>query len=75
MALLYLVLDSLTIYYGRQVSLIFESRTQNKFDSSNEMSSKLTILSYSIGGLFLLKGLSGLLTGITILDPTQYPNI
>ena len=29
------------------------------------MSSKLTILSYSIGGLFLLKG----------LDPTQYPNI
>ena len=75
MALLYLVLDSLTIYYGRQVSLIFESRTQNKFVSSNEMSSKLTILSYSIGGLFLLKGLSGLLTGITILDPTQYPNI
>ena len=75
MALLYLVLGSLTIYYGRQVSLIFKSRTQNQFDSSNEMSSKLTILSYSIGGLFLLKGLSGLLTGITILDPTKYPNI
>ena len=62
MALLYLVLGSLTIYYGRQVSLIFQAKTQNKFDTTNEMSNKLSILSYSIGGLFLVKGLSGLLT-------------
>ena len=75
MALLYLVLGSLTIYYGRQVSLIFQAKTQNKFDTTNEMSNKLSILSYSIGGLFLVKGLSGLLTGITILDPTKYPNV
>jgi hypothetical protein len=63
MAVLYLVLGTMIIYFGRQVSFIFESKTQNKFDSSNDMSHKLSILSNSIGGLFVIKGITGVLTG------------
>ena len=39
------------------------------------MGKKVKTLSFSIGGLFILKGFSGLFTGISILDPREYPNI
>ena len=75
MAVLYLVLGSMIIYFGRQVSFIFESKTQNKFDPSNDMSHKLSILSNSIGGLFVIKGITGVLTGGNFLTISSYPNI
>lgn len=75
MALLYLVLGSIIIYYGNKVSLFFQLKTQNKFDAANELRNRISILSYSLGGLFLLKGLSGLLTGLTLLNSTTIPNI
>lgn len=76
MACLYLVLGTITIYYGRKVQEIFSNLTQNKFDSSNEMSYKLYILSNSIGGLFLIKGLSGVLSAFGyISNQNKYQNV
>lgn len=56
------------IYYGEKIALVVMSRQYNTFDPSNDMSYKLRILSLSIGGLFLLKSLSGLLTGLKFFD-------
>ena len=75
MAMLYLVLGSIIIYFGSKVSSIFQEKAQNNYDSSNEMSNKLSKLSFSIGGLFLIKGLSGLLTAINAINPTKHPNV
>lgn len=56
------------IYYGEKIALVVINRQYNTFDPSNDMSYKLRILSVSIGGLFLLKSLAGLLTGLQFFD-------
>ena len=72
MALLYLVLGSVIIYFGNKVSQIFKSKSQqNNFDS-NERDNNLGLMSYSIGGLFLLKGVSGVLGGLGAYDPPNH---
>ena len=75
MAMLYLVLGSIIIYFGSKLSSIFQEKAQNNYDSSNQMGNKLSVLSFSIGGLFIVKGLSGLLTAVNAINPTKYPNV
>jgi uncharacterized membrane protein len=75
MAMLYLVLGSIIIYFGSKLSSIFQEKAQNNYDSSNQMGNKLSVLSFSIGGLFIIKGLSGLLTAVNAINPTKYPNV
>ena len=77
MALLYLILGSITVYFGRKVSEILkhEQIDNNNSEIKNPMSSRISLLSYSIGGLFLIKGLSGVLTGITLIQIKTFPNI
>ena len=77
MALLYLILGSITVYFGRKVSELLkqEQIDNNNSEIRNPMSSRISILSYSIGGLFLIKGLSGVLTGITLIQIQTFPNI
>ena len=72
MALLYLVLGSVIIYFGKKVSEIFKSKSQqNNFDT-NERDKNLGFMSFSIGGLFLLKGVSGVLGGLGAYDPPNH---
>ena len=72
MALLYLILGSIIIYFGNKVSQIFKSKSQqNNFDS-NDRDNNLGLMSYSIGGLFLLKGVSGVLGGLGAYDPPNH---
>ena len=72
MALLYLVLGSVIIYFGKRVSEIFRSKSQqNNFDTS-ERDKNLGFMSFSIGGLFLLKGVSGVLGGLGAYDPPNH---
>lgn len=71
MAILYLVLGSIIIYYGKKVSEIFQSTTQNTFDS-NDKYKRFTFISFSIGSLFLIKGISGVLGGIGAYDPKNH---
>lgn len=72
MAILYLVLGSVIIYFGKKVSEIFKIKSQqNNFDS-NERDNNLGFLSYSIGGLFLLKGVSGVIGGLGAYDPPNH---
>ena len=72
MALLYLVLGSVIIYFGKKVSEIFKSKSQqNNFDA-NESYKNLGFMSFSIGGLFLLKGISGVLGGLGAYDPPNH---
>lgn len=71
MALLYLILGSFIIYFGKKVSEIFQSKAQNNFDSNNN-NQNLLFMSFSIGGLFLLKGVSGVLGGIGAYDPKNH---
>ena len=71
MALLYLVLGSVIIYFGKKVSDIFKSKSQaNNFDSNRE--NNLGFMSYSIGGLFLLKGVTGVIGGLGAYDPPNH---
>jgi hypothetical protein len=74
MAVLYLILGTIIIYFGRKVSIIIVSKNQGISDEK-EMGNKLSILSNSIGFLFILKGISGVLTGGNFLTPSKYPNI
>lgn len=71
MALLYLVLGSVIIYFGKKVSEIFEKRESNNFNV-NDGNKKLQLMSFSIGGLFLIKGVSGILGGIGAYDPKNH---
>ena len=72
MALLYLVLGSVIIYFGKKVSEIFKSKSQqNNFDT-NDRDKNLGFMSFSIGGLFLLKGVSGVLGGLGAYDPPNH---
>ena len=66
MALLYLVLGSIILYFGRKVSFLLDNKTQNL--SSNETDNKIQIISYSLGALFVLKGISGVFGGFGIVD-------
>lgn len=76
MALLYLILGSLTVYFGKKVSeLLKQEYICNNTEINNPISSPISLLSYSIGGLFLIKGLSGVLTGITVIQIQTFPNI
>ena len=71
MALLYLILGSVIIYFGKKVSDIFKSNSQaNNFDSNRE--NNLGFMSYSIGGLFLLKGVTGVIGGLGAYDPPNH---
>jgi len=77
MAILYLILGTVIIYYGRKVSIDLVSKNLGTFDLSNEgeMGKKLSIISNSIGFLFILKGVTGVLTGGNFLTPTKFINI
>ena len=71
MALLYLVLGSVIIYFGKKVSEIVKSKSQqNNFDSSRD--NNLGLMSFSIGGLFVLKGVSGVIGGLGAYDPPNH---
>lgn len=72
MALLYLVLGSVIIYFGHKVSQIFKSKSQQNSFDSNDRDNNLGLMSYSIGGLFLLKGVSGVLGGLGTYDPPNH---
>ncbi len=56
------------IYYGEKIALVVRIKTYDTYDPSNDMSFKLRILAISIGGLFLLKSLCGLLTALHFFD-------
>ena len=71
MALLYLVLGSVIIYFGKKVSEIFEKKESNNFDS-NDRNKKIGLMSFSIGSLFVIKGISGVLGGIGAYDPKNH---
>ena len=71
MALLYLVLGTVIIYFGKKVSEIFKTQQQDNFNS-NDQDKRLSIMSFSIGGLFLLKGVSGVLGGIGAYNPPNH---
>jgi hypothetical protein len=62
MAVVYCILGSMIIYYGNKIAGLFSIRNYRSNDSNNDLGQKLQILSLSIGGLFLLKSLCGLLT-------------
>ena len=71
MALLYLVLGSVIIYFGKKVSEIVKSKSQqNNFDSNRDKN--LGLMSFSIGGLFVLKGVSGVIGGLGAYDPPNH---
>ena len=70
MALLYLSLGTVIFYFGRKASEIFRSKS-NAFDT-NETDKKLGYMSCSIGGLFVIKGVSGVLGGIGAYDPGNH---
>ena len=72
MALLYLVLGSVIIYFGYKVSEILKIKSQQNNVYSNERDNNLGFMSYSIGGLFLLKGISGVLEGVAVYDPPNH---
>ena len=69
MALLYLVLGCVEIHYGRITSSVFEEK---KTYESNLLQSILKKMSYSIGALFLLKGITGVLEGIGAYSPPNH---
>ena len=52
----------MTVYYGEKISELFAIKNNRSYDPSNDIGKKLRVLSLSIGGIFLLKGLCGLLT-------------
>ena len=64
MTLLYLVLGSVIIYFGKKVS--------EKFIDSNENGKNLGFIYFSIGGLFLLRGVSGVIRDIGVYDPQNH---
>ena len=64
MTLLYLVLGSVIIYFGKKVS--------EKFIDSNENGKNLGFIYFSIWGLFLLRGVSGVIRDIGVYDPQNH---
>ena len=69
MALLYLVLGCVEIHYGKITANVFEE----KKDYENLLlQNTLRKMSYSIGFLFLLKGITGVLEGIGAYSPPNH---
>jgi hypothetical protein len=68
MGMVYLVLGAMTLYYGEKVSLILSLQSMSKYSTPNPMNFKLRTVSLSIGGLFLLKSLCGMLTALNAFD-------
>ena len=69
MALLYLVLGSVIIYLGKIASEVFIGK--NYYDN-NTYDYNLRMMAFSIGGLFLLKGICGILEGIGAYSPPNH---
>lgn len=65
MAVVYLILGAMIIYYGEKISELFAGKSKS-YDASNDIAKKLRMLSLSIGGLFLFKSFCGLLTALHI---------
>lgn len=73
MALLYLLLGYVIFYYGRKASQIFESQGRNSnYESHQKDPNNFGVMGLSLGGLFLLKGICGLLEGIKVFSPPNH---
>lgn len=68
MAVVYCILGSMIVYYGNKIANLFAIKNYRANDSNNDIGQKLQILSLSVGGLFLLKSLCGLLTAFHFFD-------
>ncbi len=68
MAVVYIVLGAMTVYYGEKISELFETKNKSYNSNANDTGKKLRIVSHSIGGIFILKGFCGLLTALSIFD-------
>jgi hypothetical protein len=66
MAVVYMILGAMTVYYGEKISELFALKNSRSYDPSSNVGQKLRTLSVSIGCLFLLKSLCGLLTSLHI---------
>jgi hypothetical protein len=66
MAIVYLILGTMIVYYGEKIAELFAVKNSRSHHPSNDIGKKLRILSLSIGGLFLLKSFCGLLTALHI---------
>ena len=71
-ALFYLVLGNVIIYFGHKISEILKAKSQQSNGYSNERNNNLGFMSYSIGGLFLLKGVRVVFEGIGEYDPPNH---
>ena len=69
MALLYLILGSVIIYLGKIASEVFIGK--NYYDN-NAYDNNIRMMAFSIGGLFLLKGICGILEGIGAYSPPNH---
>ena len=69
MALLYLVLGSVIIYLGKCASEVFMDK--NIYENSG-FDNNIRMMAFSIGGLFLLKGICGILEGIGAYSPPNH---
>ena len=69
MALLYLVLGSVMVYFGKKA---YEALTKNENNINRPQANNMRIMSISIGALFLLKGVSGILEGIGAYSPPNH---
>ena len=69
MALLYLVLGCVEIHYGKITANLFEEK---KNYENLLLQNTLRKMSYSIGFLFLLKGVTGVLEGIGAYSPPNH---
>lgn len=69
MALLYFVLGSVIIYFGKKASEILV----DKYNYGNSgFNNNICMISFSIGSLFLLKGVTGILEGIGAYSPPNH---
>ena len=64
MALVYMILGTMIVYYGEKISDLFNIKNSRSYDPSNDIGKKLRLLSLSIGGIFLFKSLCGYLTAL-----------
>jgi hypothetical protein len=61
MAVVYAILGSMIVYYGNKIANLFAFKS-HRSNENNDIGQKLQILSLSVGGIFLIKSLCGLLT-------------
>jgi hypothetical protein len=65
MAVVYATLGTMIIYYGEKCAGILTIKNK-AYGQNNENTHKLIVLSFSIGGIFLIKSLCGLLTAFHV---------